>query len=207
LERSRCPFTLNYNLVSKPIRVCAVLVLVSVAACQRGDVEASAHVGQSAATAGAVPSSAPAAPSVAASAPAPSAATTATAATPALPAPPAPTPAAGAPDAGAVPVFTKAQAARGEAVYKSVCVRCHVTEQFKGGAFTATWQGRRVFDLYDLVSGSMPQDDPGSLTNEQYIDVVAYVLGLNGAAAGKKPLPLDDDVLRRMRIGVKPASK
>jgi S-disulfanyl-L-cysteine oxidoreductase SoxD len=45
----------------------------------------------------------------------------------------------------------------------------------------------------------MPQDRPGSLSAEEYADVVAYILRLNGRPAGERELPADAALLARMR--------
>ena len=112
-----------------------------------------------------------------------------------------PEPAPAAASLPPIPVtFTAAQVTKGESLYTNVCLRCHPVAQHTGGAFAAKWEGRRVYDLYDLVAGTMPQDNPGSLTSQQYADVVAYLLKANGAAPTAAPLPPNDSTLRRMRI-------
>lgn len=103
-------------------------------------------------------------------------------------------------------VFTAAQAARGRAVYTNACARCHMTSQHSGATFAATWNNRRVFDLYDILSNTMPLDDPGSLSEQEYADVVAYILQLNGHASGKDQLPTDPATLRKLRIDIGTAS-
>lgn len=103
---------------------------------------------------------------------------------------------------GASGVFTAAQAARGREVYTNACARCHVTTQHSGATFAATWNNRRVFDLYDILYNTMPLDDPGSLSEQDYADVVAYILQLNGHAAGEGQLPTDPASLKRLRIDI-----
>ena len=49
----------------------------------------------------------------------------------------------------------------------------------------------------------MPVDAPGSLTNQQYVDVVAYMLQLNGHPAGKSALAPDPAALRKVRIDIR----
>jgi mono/diheme cytochrome c family protein len=100
-------------------------------------------------------------------------------------------------------VFTAAQAARGEEVYTNACARCHMTAQHSGATFAATWNNRRVFDLYDILLNTMPLDDPGSLSEQEYIDVVAYILKINGHPAGKASLKPDPATLRTIRIDIK----
>lgn len=42
--------------------------------------------------------------------------------------------------------------------------------------------------LYDFVSGNMPQNNPGGLSSEQYLDVVSFLLVQNGAVKADQPL-------------------
>ncbi len=100
-------------------------------------------------------------------------------------------------------VFTTEQAERGRAVYTSSCAACHMSTQHSGGTFANTWHNRRVSDLYELLYSTMPLDAPGSLSAQQYIDVVAYMLQLNGHPAGTSTLPQDLPALRKVRIDIR----
>ena len=103
-------------------------------------------------------------------------------------------------------VFTAVQATRGHEVYSASCGQCHTMAQHSGGAFAAAWNGRRLSDLYEIVRNTMPLDNPGGLTDQEYVDVIAYMLELNGVPAGKTPLPADAAALRGLRIEVKPSA-
>ena len=107
-----------------------------------------------------------------------------------------------APLPGIPPAFSVAQATRGEKVYTTVCARCHITDRFSGATFETQWKNRRVYDLLEIISSTMPQDAPGTLTTQQYVDVVAYLLKLNGAQGGGQPLGSDGDAIKKMRIGI-----
>jgi hypothetical protein len=50
----------------------------------------------------------------------------------------------------------------------------------------------------------MPQNEPGSLTPEEYILVVAYLLRMNGLPAGETELPADPAALQDVRIEIAP---
>ena len=63
----------------------------------------------------------------------------------------------------------------------------------------------RLLDRDDLVSTTMPQDNPGGLTQAQYLDVTAYVLQLGGFASGGVALRADTATLRHVRLAIKPA--
>ena len=103
-------------------------------------------------------------------------------------------------------VYTLTQAARGQEVYASTCAQCHTTGQHSGTQFAAAWNNRRLSDLYDIVHNTMPQDNPGSLSEQDYIDVVAYMLQINRIPAGKIDLRADAAALRDLRIDVNPAA-
>ena len=101
-------------------------------------------------------------------------------------------------------VFTAAQAARGREVYTTSCAQCHTMAQHSGSTFAAAWNNRRLFDLYEIIHNTMPLDNPGGLGEQEYIDVVAYMLELNGVPAGKSALRADAAALKKLRIDVKP---
>jgi mono/diheme cytochrome c family protein len=102
-------------------------------------------------------------------------------------------------------IYSGDQAARGQQTYTAVCAACHSTSDHSGAAFAAAWGKHRLFDLYQAISNEMPQDKPGSLTDQQYIDVVAYLLQLNGMPAGVAALRADTTALKLIRINVGPA--
>jgi mono/diheme cytochrome c family protein len=106
-------------------------------------------------------------------------------------------------EAFADPQFTVEQAVAGAEVYKSTCAKCHASSQWQGSLFAANWRDRRLSDFHDLVSTTMPQDNPGSLTAQQYVDVTAYVLQLAGFPSGSVPLRGDSAMLRHARITIK----
>lgn len=58
-------------------------------------------------------------------------------------------------------------------------------------AFQFEWERRTVGDLLRHVSRTMPDDDPGSLTPAQYLDVIAYILEMNDFPAGTTELTAD----------------
>jgi hypothetical protein len=65
------------------------------------------------------------------------------------------------------------------------------------------WKGRPVFDLYEMISEKMPEDDPGSLSPKESTEVVAYLLKANGSPAGKQALPTDAAELKKIVIETK----
>jgi hypothetical protein len=97
-------------------------------------------------------------------------------------------------------VYTEAQAKRGESAYYTYCVNCHSTREYTGSDFKVAWVSRSAYDIFSRISTEMPDDDPGILARQEYIDIVAYMFQLNGYPTGAAELPTDDDGLRSVRI-------
>jgi mono/diheme cytochrome c family protein len=99
-------------------------------------------------------------------------------------------------------VYTAAQATRGRDVYAGNCKSCHTPESHTGATFNATWNKRSLSELYTYIRDRMPKNEPGSLSAEEYADVLAYVLKLNRMPAGQRELPADSAAIKRIRIDV-----
>jgi quinoprotein glucose dehydrogenase len=105
-------------------------------------------------------------------------------------------------------VFTAAQARRGRRVYSRDCASCHGAE-LKGGEmapgiagsdFIVFWTELPVGSLFERIKVSMPEDGPGRLTDEEYTDLVAYLLDANDYPAGDAELPADKTALDAIMI-------
>lgn len=118
-----------------------------------------------------------------------------------------PEPAASSPSGSSVleGVFTSRQASRGEQRFRQVCAACHSANEFRGGRFRIKWVGQTAGDIFDLVSTTMPEGDPGSLSPEDYANLLAYFFSLNGYPVGEEPLPADLSALQNLRIEEAPA--
>ncbi|MFZ4690791.1 MAG: c-type cytochrome [Polymorphobacter sp.] len=112
-------------------------------------------------------------------------------------------------------VFTAEQATRGAGVYVAKCGACHgVTlggtgeaPALVGGEFVSHWDTLTVGDLFDRVRTTMPQNDPQTLTRDEYADVLAYMLQYNGFPEGTAPLDRRSEVLAMIGITAqKPAT-
>jgi alcohol dehydrogenase (cytochrome c) len=108
-------------------------------------------------------------------------------------------------------LFTERQAERGSAVYAKSCASCHgpslegtTAGPLTGPRFTRKWADGKhsVDDLYFVTRTQMPYGAPGTLTNQQYIDVVALMLQSNGYRAGSKELTADAALLKATTIGL-----
>jgi quinoprotein glucose dehydrogenase len=85
-------------------------------------------------------------------------------------------------------IYTEEQAARGKTVFAANCTTCHETSRFTGDEFLKGWTGKPLHALFEHMSTTMPEDNPGGLKPQQYADVVAYFLQLNDYPAGKTEL-------------------
>jgi mono/diheme cytochrome c family protein len=109
-------------------------------------------------------------------------------------------------DAGAVAerpaagTFTEDQASRGKIVYESYCAACHTTSFHTDEQFRFNWFGRSVADLFKTLRTTMPEDNPGGLSDDEYTRVIAYILKLNGFAAGTDSLAADTAQMKTIRI-------
>lgn len=97
-------------------------------------------------------------------------------------------------------VYTDEQAARGEVLFGDICIVCHTDPFWRDG-----WQGRTVADLFILINRFMPDDNPGSLTGQEVVDVLSYILKTNDLPSGMTPLPADE--LKLKAILIKPMSR
>ena len=110
--------------------------------------------------------------------------------------------------AGAAVAYNPAQAKRGQTKYVEVCSACHLADlsgsdqapALTGASFLGNWDGLTVSDLADRIRISMPQDNAGSLSSQQAVDIVAYILQANEFPAGDDELKTDKGVLRTMTI-------
>lgn len=106
----------------------------------------------------------------------------------------------GATTTTAAGVYTAAQAVRGEETYMNICVACHPAGTYTTPAFRTAWHGRPLSDLFTQVSETMPKQEPASLSEKEYAQVIAYLLKINDAPAGNTELPAEVDALKKIRI-------
>jgi mono/diheme cytochrome c family protein len=99
--------------------------------------------------------------------------------------------------------YSPVQAERGDTVYARRCARCHARSQFVGQEFVESWNDRRLYDFYALVSSTMPLSAPGSLKEHDYLAILAYLLKANHAEAGPDSLRPDTTALRSRKIAVR----
>jgi hypothetical protein len=97
-------------------------------------------------------------------------------------------------------VYSREQWMRGRDVYAGLCAGCHPAITHVGPMFTTSWAGKKLSDLFGFLRERMPKNDPGSLSEQEYVDVMSYMLRLNGMPAGVDELPADSAALTKIRI-------
>jgi mono/diheme cytochrome c family protein len=98
--------------------------------------------------------------------------------------------------------FADAEVQAGHSVYTSYCASCHGADlngtgnfpALTGKAFMSEWRGRTTHDLYEKIRGTMPYCAGGTLDDNSYVVIVAWILKANGAATGGPPLATDTSV-------------
>lgn len=89
---------------------------------------------------------------------------------------------------------------RGKDIYAGNCKSCHTPESHTGATFNATWNHRALSELYGYIRDRMPKNEPGSLSAEEYADVLAYLLRMNKMPVGRRELPADSTAMKSIRI-------
>jgi mono/diheme cytochrome c family protein len=92
-------------------------------------------------------------------------------------------------------VYSTAQAARGQQIYKAQCAGCHGDAMegtsgppLAGDSFLSNWSARSLANLVDKIQKTMPFNQPGSLSRAQSIDITAYILDIGKFPAGQNEL-------------------
>jgi mono/diheme cytochrome c family protein len=98
-------------------------------------------------------------------------------------------------------VFSSAQAARGERLFESICMNCHEITEFTGaGAYLEEVEGKPLWETFEYVWSEMPEDEPASLSPEDYAAVLAYIFSVYGLPSGVSDLPVDRASLEAITI-------
>jgi len=97
-------------------------------------------------------------------------------------------------------VYAEAQAQRGADIYHANCELCHAADMHGGPgtrgvvglAFQYLWKDKTLGELFEAMRTKMPPGQPGSLSDQEYIDVLSAILRGNGLpAGGSAELPAD----------------
>lgn len=90
-------------------------------------------------------------------------------------------------------VYTRDQAKAGEALYSAQCLICHDKKYFR--PVLKRWEGQSLSILYTVMSTSMPESNPGFLSEKEYVDILAYILSLSRYATGDTELDYQNGAL------------
>lgn len=113
-------------------------------------------------------------------------------------------------------IFTADQATQGKTLFDNKCALCHgadlagaeMAPPLAGPVFLGNWNTLSAGDLFTRIHTTMPANDPGSLSNAETAQALAYILSFNHFPAGATPLPSDEAALGQITITAdKPAGK
>jgi mono/diheme cytochrome c family protein len=106
--------------------------------------------------------------------------------------------------------YSNEQAKRGQERYTATCEDCHGADlrgglnggpPIRGSMFLKDFGGGPASSLFYFMSTMMPPEAPGRFSDSTYIDIMAYVLQVNGFEAGApmptKPEALDNFVIEK----------
>ena len=104
-------------------------------------------------------------------------------------------------------VFTADQAKRGQTLFSDTCAACHGDDlsgglgpPLAGAEFGSHWDDTDLAQLYDFISQTMPQSNPGSLKPAEVADLMAFLVSKTTAPAGDAPLPIDTAALKTIKF-------
>lgn len=103
-------------------------------------------------------------------------------------------------------VYTRRQADDGRDLFALACQSCHAPTQHAGADFRGKWFGRSLGELFIYLRTEMPKTDPGTMSDEEYTLLIAYLLRINRMPTGARPLAADSVALHRIRIDSIPSA-
>ncbi|TKC87312.1 transporter substrate-binding domain-containing protein [Trinickia terrae] len=97
------------------------------------------------------------------------------------------------------PSFDRAQVKHGKSLYSSSCAKCHGADlkglnapALSGPAFAPTANSHlTIGGVFGYMATNMPADRPGKLKDQDYADIMAFLLYSNGYTAGSVKLTAD----------------
>lgn len=108
------------------------------------------------------------------------------------------------PDVNVTPAFSIEQQSAGQNAYLLNCATgCHQPDMagvgpiapLRGERFLSSFGTRTVGELTNVIRTSMPPTNAGGLSQETYLNIVSYILAMNGGQAGLNPLALESALL------------
>jgi alcohol dehydrogenase (cytochrome c) len=108
-------------------------------------------------------------------------------------------------------MYTDAQAATGESLYRRSCAACHgatltggTAPPLTGAAFETSWSDPRVTlaDVFFIARTTMPPRASNTLTAQDHAAVFAYILKVNGFPAGATALTATSEPLESAHLSI-----
>jgi cytochrome c len=109
-------------------------------------------------------------------------------------------------------LYTEEQAKKGEVAYNANCATCLGDElrstdrevpNLSDRWFRSGWVGRTVAEKFEAIRDTMPPKEPHSLSDQVYLDIVAYILSFNKIPAGTQALT-PDPALKQLVVPAPP---
>jgi ankyrin repeat protein len=105
-------------------------------------------------------------------------------------------------------IYSDTQAARGKAAYDAACAHCHganlqgeqLGPALNGQSFTARWTNQSLDQMLQVIRQTMPREAPDSLGVQAYVDIISYMLKVNGSRPGAAELPPDQSRLSQIVV-------
>jgi len=103
-------------------------------------------------------------------------------------------------------VYSAKQAEHGSELYASTCATCHGADlegieqapTLAGGTFAQRWDGTTLRKLFERIQ-EMPPDAPAKrLSDQESVDVLAFLLSSNKMPAGATALVADKNALAQI---------
>ncbi len=102
--------------------------------------------------------------------------------------------------------------------YSGACGSCHgrrlngapddpdmrSTPPLARARFMRIWEGRSLATLFEYTRASMTEDNPDSLGDQEYVDIIAYMLTVGGMPNGDTELSPDSQSLAQVLIQLEP---
>lgn len=98
-------------------------------------------------------------------------------------------------------VYSEAQAEIGEQLYAEHCILCHDKKYFR--PVFKRWEGQPLGIMFTVMSTSMPESNPGFLSEKEYVDILAYILSLSRYAPGNNELDYRDGALNDIMVAAR----
>lgn len=99
------------------------------------------------------------------------------------------------------------QVQNGAKFYEEACAECHGPSlaggkgpALRGSDFLQKWQHKPALELYNRILSTMPATEPGSLPEDQVLDITIFILHENRVDVGSQEMSTD----RLGQIEIKP---